>query len=295
MNTLSVTLCSLLSSGAIAPAEDGERETGFVAVLPVRSGSGISEDRADLVLSTVRSQLPAQEIIVAPQDRVRDVVTKLGTGCGTPAECQKQIGKQLDVQYLFSVTVDEPSKQDFSVKVVLTAAADGEEIAAFEELCTICSEADLKRVVQERTLDARLALQRILNPQDFDDGDVPVPVVVEKPAENRTEVRLKERSKLVPIGWGLLGAGAAATVGGVVLMSLQGSGAGCPDDPRGGRCIPLVYDTLIPGAIVGGVGVALLGTGIGLVVAGKKRDRGTREQTARVGFGAGSVTLSGRF
>lgn len=87
--------------------------------------------------------------------------------------------------------------------------------------------------------------------------------------------------------------GSPRTLGGVVLLAMHGSEAGCPADPRGGPCIPLVYRTVVPGAVTLGVGVAVLGTGIGLVVAGRKRD--ARRATASVAPTWGGVRVSGRF
>ena len=284
------TLVLASSLASLAPAAD--QDPVFVAVLPVQSSQGMAEARTALVLETVRAQLPAEQIIVVPQDHVGTALAELGTSCGGPAECQKALSQRLEAQFLMKVVVNEPSAQDFEVTITIIDPVSATEVVSLDELCTICSEADLKRIVQERTLDARGALQRYLEPED--EEAAPVAEVAAPPPETRVEVRVEKGSPLVPTGWGLIGGGAAATIGGVVLLSLAGQDAGCPDDPRGGPCIPLVYETVLPGAIVGGVGLALVGTGVGLVVAGKKRNK-SGEDTARVGFGPGTVTVSGRF
>lgn len=287
---LSLATVILASSlGSLAPS--GDEDPVFIAVLPVQSSQGMAEARTSLVLQTVRAQLPAEQIIVVPQDHVGAALAELGTSCGGPTECQKALAQRLEAQFLMKVVVNEPSAQDFEVTISIVDPASGTEVVSLDELCTICSEADLKRIVQERTLDARSALQRHLEPEE-ETGPVQETVATEP--ETRVEVRVEKGSPLVPTGWGLIGGGAAATIGGVVLLSLAGQDAGCPDDPRGGPCIPLVYETVVPGAIVGGLGLALVGTGVGLVVAGKKKNKGG-EELARVGFGPGSVTISGRF
>ena len=118
----------------------------------------------------------------------------------------------------------------------------------------------------------------------------PTPVV---PAPSSGSTEVVRASPLGAAGWGLVGGGVASTIGGVVMLALQGSGAGCPEDPRGGPCIPLVYRTVVPGAVTTGVGVALIGAGVGLVIAGKRRD--ARRASARVTPGAAGVTITGRF
>jgi hypothetical protein len=249
-------------------------EATFVAVLPVQSRSGLSEDRSGLVLETVREGAASDALIVVPQEHVRNGLAALGGGCGTPGECQEALADRIDARFLFQVEVEEPSPQDFDVVVRVLEPATGGVIAEHRESCKICSEADLERVVRERTLDARSALERHLHPEE--DADEPAPVAPAPAPETRVEVRVEKGSPLVPTGAGLLGGGAAATLGGVVLLALTGSDAGCPPDPRGGGCLPLVYETLVPGVIVAGVGVALVATGAALLAVGKKKDaRGT--------------------
>jgi hypothetical protein len=285
-----VQLLAVMGLWAVAPAEDGE--PAFVAVLPVQSASGLTEDRSAMVLDTARGELPNEALIVIPQDHVASGLAAIAGSCGTPAECQKTLAARLDAKFLFQVQVEEPNPQDFDVTVRVLDPFAQTEIASFDESCTICSEADLKRIVQERTLDAQAALLRHLNPDEDEDSQ---PEIVQAPVETKVEVRVKESSPLIPAGWGLVGGGAVAAVGGAVLLGLTGSDAGCPADPRGGSCIPLVYETLVPGVITAGVGVALVATGAALIVVGKKKNSAGETNTARVGFGPGSVVVQGRF
>jgi hypothetical protein len=84
---------------------------------------------------------------------------------------------------------------------------------------------------------------------------------------------LAPRSRLVPAGWGLVGAGAAATVGGVVLLALHHQDAGCMTNPRGGDCVPLRYTTAVPGGAVLGAGVAAIVGGVVMVVLGRRAEQ----------------------
>jgi hypothetical protein len=190
--------------------------------------------------------------------------------------------------------VTEPKSSDYAIKVEVYEVGKAEVVATFEDACTICSEADLGRIVRERALDAREALMRAVDPPAVVEPvptDVPPPVVT---APTKTETKVVKASKLTLAGWGLVGAGAAGTIGGVVLLALQGSEAGCPADPRGGQCIPLVYRTIVPGAALATVGVAMLGTGIALVVVGKRKDDRAAKNVAIVPTGTG-LTVRGRF
>ena len=90
------------------------------------------------------------------------------------------------------------------------------------------------------------------------------------------------RSPLVPAGWGLGGAGAAATIGGVVLLALHHRSAGCLDNPRGGECVPVRYTTAVPGAVVLGVGVAAVVGGVVMVVLGRRAERLQAESAVAV-------------
>ncbi len=100
--------------------------------------------------------------------------------------------------------------------------------------------------------------------------------------------------KLRAFGWSALGIGAASVVTGIVLIAIDGKSntVSCDGenvDPRG-NC-KFLYATLEPGIAVTAIGVALLGTGIGIALG--TRDRPDRR--ARIDMGPRGVAISGRF
>lgn len=262
-----------------------------VVVLPP-DAAGLPADRRALVLDTVEARLPDARVQVVPRSSVTAAMTGRAPDCAANTTCRGEVAAASGARFVVHAAVTEPTPSDYAVRVQLFEVGTAAAIASFDDACTICSEADLERIVRERTLDVREALLRHLAPPDVADAPaLPPPPVVPAPSSGSTEV--VRASPLGAAGWGLVGGGVASTIGGVVMLALQGSGAGCPEDPRGGPCIPLVYRTVVPGAVTTGVGVALIGAGVGLVIAGKRRD--ARRASARVTPGAAGVTITGRF
>ena len=272
---------------AFAPADPE-----LVAVLPVE-GVEMSEARSSLVRQTVVTALESEKLVLIREEHVASAVQERSAGCSGDAACRTELARELRARFVVRVVVDEPKESDFDVRIEAFDPIASKVIATFEEPCTICSEADLKRIVQERSIDARLALERHLAPLAEEPKVVQVqplePAPIEPPP---VEIRMAKPSPLSLAGWGLVGAGAAATVGGVVLLALQGSNAGCPADPRGGDCLPLVYRTVVPGSATLAAGVVLAATGVGLVFAGRKRERAT---TARLLPTTNGLLVTGRF
>ena len=98
--------------------------------------------------------------------------------------------------------------------------------------------------------------------------------------------------RLRAFGWSALGIGAASIVAGVTMIAIDGK----PDttrcegdnvDPRG-NC-KFLYATLEAGIAVTAIGVALVGTGIGIAVGTRDRRR------TRVSIGPRGVAITGRF
>jgi hypothetical protein len=278
---------------ALAPADLSDPE--LVAVLPVE-GAEMTEARSDLVRQTVRTALESENLMLIRDEHVGSAMAARASDCAAQASCRSELAEELRTRFLVRVIVDEPKASDFDVRVEVYEPASSTTISSFAETCTICSEADLKRIVQESSLDARLSLERHLVPAAED----PKPTLVAPveplltPPSPQVEVRMAKTSPLTLAGWGLVGAGAAATVGGIVLLGLQGSNAGCPDDPRGGECLPLVYRTVIPGSVTLVSGVVLAATGVGLVFVGRKQAE-KRAATARLVPTGNGLLVTGRF
>lgn len=283
----------LLSSIEPDVADD---DTPIVVVVLPTEATGLPADRRALVLDTIESRLGHDQVggrvVVAERQAVTQAMAGMPTDCGAVATCRDGVAERTGARFIVRASVTEPKPSDYAIRVEVYEVGKADAVASFDDACTICSEADLGRIVRERALDAREALLRTLEPPK---EVVPEPKVVALPKTVQQPVRYEvvRASKLTLAGWGLTGAGIAGTAGGVVLLALQGSKAGCPEDPRGGQCIPLVYRTVVPGAVALSVGVAMLGTGVALVVVGKRRDD-KRASVAIVPSGRG-VAVAGRF
>jgi hypothetical protein len=265
-------------------------EPAAVVVLPPEAPA-LTPDRRALVHDTLWSSLPGDEFSLIERERVTAAVRSRGDGCGSDAACREAVAQELDARFVITTTVSEPTASDYALVLSVHDLERARVTATFEETCTICSEADLRRLVQERTLDAKLAIERALVPEDA--PPQPRPATVAAPRVSTPAPAPTRPAVLPAVGWALTGAGIAGTLGGVAMLAMIGRDAGCPADPRGGPCIPLVYHTASPGAVTAAVGVAMLGTGVGLIVAGRKRSRARAE--LRAAASARGVVLSGRF
>ena len=98
------------------------------------------------------------------------------------------------------------------------------------------------------------------------------------------------------LGWSAVGAGVAAIITGVALIVLDGTATDCPDDksPIGATSRPCSgrYETVVPGWVLTGVGVAALGGGGYLLYRTYGGNGAANEQASLRLTGAG---LSGRF
>lgn len=90
----------------------------------------------------------------------------------------------------------------------------------------------------------------------------------------RRDVAAKRRPVRWALGLAMLGAGGASTIGGAALMGIDGrpirrkcTGANVDAD---GTC-RLTHSTMLPGAVIGTLGVGLLASGIALVVIEHRR------------------------
>ncbi len=112
-----------------------------------------------------------------------------------------------------------------------------------------------------------------------------------------SDATIRARARRRTWGWVGLGVGAAAVVTGGSLVVLH-------DRPNRSRCsgsnvdadgdCKFVYATRVPGIVTGLVGVALVATGLGLVLRNRRSDR-RRTVGLGVGIGLRSVSVRGRF
>lgn len=118
-----------------------------------------------------------------------------------------------------------------------------------------------------------------------------VRLVIEAPLEPKPD----QGTRLATWGWVALGSGLASLAPGAALIGIDGQET-C-DQPAAVRC-PKVYDTLVPGAVLTGLGAALVITGVVLhVFDGQPSD--ARGEPAGVGFsplpGGGQIVGSWSF
>lgn len=115
------------------------------------------------------------------------------------------------------------------------------------------------------------------------------------PADAATD---KRRRAMRISGAALVGVGVAALAAGVTFLVLDERPyeSDCSGDnvDGSGNCRQR-YNTLVHGAALTAVGGVSLGTGIGLLVAGRKRKGGATGTQARIGLSPRGVVLVGRF
>ncbi|MCX4247319.1 hypothetical protein OEB96_42285 [Paraliomyxa miuraensis] len=228
-----------------------------------------------LVLPTILSgELPpdtAIELATLVSDNLVDdgieVVPAEGTTPGCDEACRQAAAGAAGADFLVQaqVTGDE---DEFNVTVTVFAGDTGQALAPFADECSICGFVEVRDMVRLRALDARAEVLRRRK-----EATAAVQPPVEPVVVASSDRPSAPRSRLIPAGWGLLGAGAAATVGGAVLLGLHHQSAGCLENPRGGDCVPVRYTTVIPGAAVLGTGVLAVAGGVIMVVLGRRAER----------------------
>lgn len=250
-----------------------------VLVLPVQLSGELPPDTAAEVAKLVADNLVDDGIAV---ERAQDL-----TLADCDDACRRAAAERSGAEFLVqAVVVGE--EDEFTVTVTLFAGDTGEALVPFADECSICGFVEVRDMVRLKVLDARAEVIRRRR-EAVQVGDGPAPPVV---VEGQTDRPLAPRSKLVPAGWGLVGAGAAATVGGVVLLALHQRSAGCLDNPRGGECVPLLYTTAPAGGAVLGVGVAAVIGGVVMVVLGRRAEQRAASGSAS-GGGARAASRTG--
>jgi hypothetical protein len=268
------------SASPAAAASEAEA-AARVLVLPARVSGGLPPTTSAEVRTLVADELAAEGIAVLPAD-------------ASPVECDdacrgtaaSAAGADFVVQA--QVVGDE---DEFTVTVTVYGA-DGQALAPFGSECSICGLVEVRDMTRLAALDARTEVLRRRRL-----GATPEPVAQE-PMQPAAPPVVIPRSRLVPAGWGLVGAGSAATIGGAVLLVLHHRSAGCLDNPRGGECVPVRYTTAIPGAAVLGAGVAAVVSGVVMVVLGRRAERRQaerRQAERKVAVRAHGVGLRVRF
>jgi hypothetical protein len=233
---------------------------------------------------------------------------------------------------------EERTGPDYAVQVYAISAETGEVVAQVDGVCEICGIAELGDVIGSLAARLRPTLDNATQPTTLTvetdpegaevwvDGEqvgttpVQLPVASGKheidlvkrgrrtkhvevdlrPGVNESYSFRLARSTRVPRWAPLagLGAGGVSLATGIALLVIDENPIrrDCNADVDG-RC-QYLYDTVTGGVVLTVVGVALLGTSVGLLLAQARQDRVQRsgvQSRVRVVPGIGSASLVGRF
>lgn len=246
------------------PVDAGTAAAARVLVLPALVSGGLPPDTGAEMRTIVADELVADGITVLPEG---------ASSAQCDAACRSAAATASGADFVAQAEV-VGDEDEFTVTVTLYGV-DGQPLAPFVGECSICGLVEVRDMARLATLDARTEVLRRRRAATASEPVVEGSIAPAVPP-------VIPRSPLVPAGWGLVGAGSAATIGGVVLLSLHHRSAGCLDNPRGGECVPVRYTTAIPGAVVLGVGVAAVVGGVVMVVLGRRAERRQAERAVAV-------------
>jgi hypothetical protein len=181
--------------------------------------------------------------------------------------------------------------RDFEIHTELRERDAGTVVAEVTEHCELCGRTEAAETMTSVGLSLSRRVEIALRPPpvvSVQSGTTRAAVAqtLAEPAQQRRPVR-------AAVGWTAIALGNVGTVTGVTLLALHGRpirskchGAAVDGD---GTC-RYVHSTLVPGAILGALGVGLLATGIALVVIERRRTPKPSTQ-ARLGLGPHGPTL----
>jgi hypothetical protein len=272
----------------------------------------------------------------------------VGSPCQTE-DCATELGSKTDATHVLQVWIKQDGR-DYQVRMVLSSAANGTEVATFAQSCDICGMVELGEVVTGHSaglrdklavIPATLIVQtkpsgalvrvdgEVMGTSPLRETVSPGAHVVE--VEKRgfhmrrreltlvegdeetfsfelvalevTQAAAKEKRDLSkPLGWASFGVGLGLLGGAVPLLVMNGRPVKnrCDGDNLdiNGLC-RYRYRTMIPGAVLAGVGGALVVTGIALIAVHAKRkgkgDVDDRAKRARLMIGPTDVGVAVRF
>lgn len=252
------------------------------------------------------------------------------------ATCYKGAAERAGVELMVGGTVQKTGP-DYAVQVYAISSETGEVVAEVNGICEICGIGELGDVVGSLAARLRPTLENTTQPttlavESEPDGaevwvdgkqvgttplKVPVApgehqidVIKEGRRTKHVEVTLRPgvnesfsfrlaRSTRVPewVPWASLGVGVGSLASGIALLAIDENPIrrDCNADVDG-RC-QYLYDTVNGGVVLTVVGVALVGTGVGLLISQARQDRVQRSgvQQARVRIQPGLGGFVARF
>ncbi|MCX4242548.1 PEGA domain-containing protein [Paraliomyxa miuraensis] len=258
------------------------------------------------------------------------------SSCEDPA-CYRDTAKAADVDLLVGGTI-EHTGPDFAIEVYAISAETGEVVASVEGVCEICGVGELAESVGALAARLRPSLENATQPttltvdSDPEGADVyvdgervgstpvqarvapgqhEIDVVKRGRRTQHVEVDLRPgvnesysfrlaRSSRVPVWvpWAALATGVGSLGAGIGLLVIDERPiqSDCNADVNG-TC-QYLYDTVNGGVVLTVVGVALVSTGVGLMLAQRRQDRLQRSGVGarlRLVPGIGGASLTGRF
>ncbi len=249
-----------------AQAIEPEPEPARVLVLPVQLQGELPPSTAAELRTVIADNLV---------DDGLEVVTEGDDACDDDA-CRQKAAQSAGARWLVGTTV-VADEDEFTVTVTVFSGSSGESKVPFENACSICGLVEVRDMTRLEAIDARAEILR--------EESAMAAVTPVAPEPTTTVAPPPPPIKMIPAGWALIGAGAASTIGGVVLLALHKQSAGCLDNPRGGECVPLRFTTAPAGAGVLGAGVLALTSGVVMVVLGR------RKRAQRLAASPGGLTI----
>lgn len=178
-------------------------------------------------------------------------------------DCTQALSETLDADFVVRTRI-EMGDRELSAALSVVGGEPERSLGPFEQQCPICGRNDLEPTVRVAATDALVAILRTR---------VETP---ERPPPRRT-VSAPFVAGLVSVG-----AGSAATVGGITLLSLHHRNAGCEEHPRFSECLPLRYDTAAAGGTLLGIGLAAVAVGVTLLVVDRRSKRKRARPTVAI-------------
>lgn len=320
-------LGTVLALAWAAPAPNTEPDLA-IGTLPLRLPAEVSELDQGALNQRFAEGLTRSGLATAALPKASQ--------CEDPG-CYQRAASDANVELLVGGTVNKTGP-DFTVEVYAISATTGEVVAQVDGGCEICGVGELSEVVAALAARLRPTLDNALQPTTLTvesdpsgaevwvDGEqigtTPVQARV-TPGEHEVDVikrgRRTEhvdaalrpgvnesfsfrlaRSSVLPrwVPWAGLGAGVAALGTGIGLVAIDEEPIerDCNADIDG-RC-QYLHDTIDGGVVLTVVGVALVGTSVGLLLAQRRQDRLQRsgvQSRLRLVPGLRGASVVGRF
>lgn len=253
------------------------------------------------------------------------------------ADCRRTAAERSGVEFYLGGTIRR-SGPDWQVEVYAISGSTGDVVAQVDGVCEICGIGELGDVVGALAARLRPALENNIQPTalvvDSDPdgaevwvdgeqvgttplntnvpaGDHQVDVIkrgrrtehvefTAKPGVNESySFRLARTTAIPPwVPWTALGVGVGSLGVGIGLLVVDENPIDRDCNPDASGNCEFLYDTVNGGVVLTVVGVALVGTGVGLLINQRQKDRVQRSGVAkrvRLVPGIGGASLVGRF